>query len=339
MVFFELSNFFGLGLTIDVRNPAAQLAKSASIRVTNAAYFGLFDSSDEALVNDYEQLLQLLAEAGPESAIAGAFSGLIDDFIHRNPESVTREVEEQWDSLSMPDRLVSESPIPLNSEQRQILLALKKDRCHYSTVEGPPGTGKSHTITAIVCDAVLSHRTVLVLSDKTEALDVVEDKITETLNRVRGDRQFQNPILRLGKTGSTYAQILSTAVMDGIKTHYRAVKKEHDSLEQTIQQRVSSVKEDLEAEALAYADVEMPEIREWAGLESYYATTGQLVDSEELLQSEDGVADLEELRSVCIKVQQLLADPTVNEIQSALGFADLTDADQMSGPGCRSSRP
>ena len=52
----------------------------------DAAYVALFDNSDEALVNDYEQLLQLL-EGGTDSAIATAFSGLIDDFIHRNPET------------------------------------------------------------------------------------------------------------------------------------------------------------------------------------------------------------------------------------------------------------
>ncbi len=65
----------------------------------------------------------------------------------------------------------------------------------------------------------------LVLSDKKEALDVVEEKITETMNKVRLDKNFQNPILRLGKTGSTYSQILATASIENIKTHYRAVKK------------------------------------------------------------------------------------------------------------------
>jgi SpoU rRNA methylase family enzyme len=43
----------------------------------------------------------------------------------------------------------------------------------------------------------LNGKSVLVLSDKKEALDVVEDKITETLNKVRKDDDFLNPILRL----------------------------------------------------------------------------------------------------------------------------------------------
>ena len=49
----------------------------------------------------------------------------------------------------MSDRLNYQSPIPLNPEQLKILRALKNEKCKYVVVEGPPGTGKSHTISAI----------------------------------------------------------------------------------------------------------------------------------------------------------------------------------------------
>ena len=51
--------------------------------------------------------------------------------------------------------------------------------------------------TAVIFDEILKNNSVLVLSDKKEALDVVEEKITETLNKVRIHDDFQNPILRL----------------------------------------------------------------------------------------------------------------------------------------------
>jgi len=60
-------------------------------------------------------------------------------------------------------------------------------------------------------DVIQKEQSVLVLSDKKEALDVVEEKITDTLNKVRHDKHFQNPILRLGRTGSTYSKILSAS--------------------------------------------------------------------------------------------------------------------------------
>ena len=53
-------------------------------------------------------------------------------------------------------------------------------------------------------EAILTGKNVLVLSDKKEALDVVEEKLTKVLNEVRIGSDFQNPILRLGKAGNTY---------------------------------------------------------------------------------------------------------------------------------------
>ncbi|HET7209483.1 MAG TPA: AAA family ATPase, partial [Terriglobales bacterium] len=198
----ELVNVFELDRQLDISSSGMQVAKSSLVRVSNAAYIALFDKSDEALVNDYEEILQLLA-LGSDNPLAAAFNKLIEDFIHKEPESFNGAVEEEWDGASAVDRLVFESPIPLNAEQRQVLSALSKEGCRYITVEGPPGTGKSHTITAVVFEAILRDQSVLVLSDKKEALDVVEDKITETMNRVRYDRQFQNPILRLGSCTTT----------------------------------------------------------------------------------------------------------------------------------------
>ena len=60
---------------------------------------------------------------------------------------------------------------------------------------------------------------------KKEALDVVEEKITSVLNNVRVGDEFQNPILRLGKTGNSYAKVLSRSSINVIKQHYNAAKK------------------------------------------------------------------------------------------------------------------
>jgi hypothetical protein len=328
-IFTELTNFFQLDKTINIADASPQLAKSFSLRVTNASYIALSDNSDEALLNDYEQILQLLSQ-GTDTPLAAGFCGLIDDFIHRNPESVSAEVADEWDAMSVPDRLVHESPIPLNSEQRQILLALRKERCKYVTVEGPPGTGKSHTITAIVCDAVLRNQSMLVLSDKKEALDVVEDKITKTLNTVRTDQHFQNPILRLGKTGSTYAQILSATVMEDIKAHYRAVKKQHETVQQNIEQSATSLREDIEAEALGYQDIDLAAIEEWARLDRLYANRNALADFPELLRQDGAELDLASLRTLATELAELRSIiRTGSDVLPALGFDEVKSVDDL----------
>ena len=185
----EIVGFFELDTNINLSDSSIQTAKSIHLRMSNTCYIALFDKSDEALVNDYEEILRLLSEEN--SDLAKAFQKIIEDFIHNEPESHISHVEDTWDNLETSEKLVCEAPIALNEEQRQILMAIKRQGCNYVTVGGPPGTGKSHTITAIVCDCVLNNKTVLVLSDKKEALDVVEDKISDALNKVGMTRIFK----------------------------------------------------------------------------------------------------------------------------------------------------
>jgi len=305
----EVVNFFGLDSNIDINNPTRQLSKSLWTSVSNSCYIVLFDKSDEALINDYEDILQKVNEG--DSVIADMFNKLIDDFIHKNPEPFNPEIEEEWADTDTEERLVFRSPIPLNSEQLQILSAVRKHNCKYITVEGPPGTGKSHTITAIVFDAILKNQSVLVLSDKKEALDVVEDKITETMDKVRYDKNFQNPILRLGKTGSTYGQILSNNSIGNIKTHYSAFKKDEDKIESNIKKISNSLKEDIEAESLGYKDINIDEIQELFNLESHFSNRGYIVDIEEVLKQPESAVEIEELRVISKNLADKILDENV----------------------------
>jgi superfamily I DNA and/or RNA helicase len=296
----EIINFFELDKEIDISNADPQASKNFLVRISNATHICLFDKSDEALVNDYEEIIELL-DSG-DNIIATAFNKLIDDFIHKDPVSYIDEVQDEWDETETSDKLVIKSPIPLNSEQRQVLTALNKDDCKYITVEGPPGTGKSHTITALVFDAILKNKSVLVLSDKKEALDVVEDKITETMNKVRHDENFQNPILRLGKTGSTYSQILSTTSIENIRTNYKAVKKDYEKLEENIDKNINTLKEDLDAEIVSYKNIDINEVHEFIELEDLFQKEDPKIDLEELTRNSDSAFDLEELRRVLQKI-------------------------------------
>jgi len=299
----EITNFFELDSSFNVLEQDNQIAKSLWVRTTNACNVSLFDKSDEALVNDYEDILGLLdSEDNPLSEI---FNRLIDNFIFNEPLSFHEKIDNEWDEQSIGDKLVYPTPVPLNSEQRQILSAIKKDGCNYITVEGPPGTGKSHTITAIVCDAILNDQSVLVLSDKKEALDVVEDKITSSMDKVRHDKDFQNPILRLGKAGSTYAKILSTTSIDRIRNHYRAVKKEHGGIDEAVQKRLDTLKEDVEAETCTAAEIDLKEIIELHELQPFVEQNASMVDLQELLSKQGAAIDLQEIRDALVKLRSM----------------------------------
>ena len=308
-VFSELIDFFDLDKPIDILNPNPQVSRSLFVKMSNSCYINLFDKSDEALVNDYELILELLEQENNPLGIV--FNKLIEDFIYKDPTTFMSAVDDEWDELEANEKLVYKSPIPLNSEQRQILTAINKEGCNYITVEGPPGTGKSHTITAIAFEYILNNKSVLVLSDKKEALDVVEDKINQTMKRVRIDQSFQNPILRLGKAGNTYSQILSTNTIANIKNHYRAIKNSYSSLEENINKTTNTIKEDLKAETLSYSSININEIKEIINLEPTFDKS-ILIDKEEIFSNNDASVDFQEIRNIINRIEKIFSDGDEN---------------------------
>jgi hypothetical protein len=255
-----------LAADIDLRVPKLQQASSPTSKLANTAYFAIFDKADEALINDYEELL---AAFNVEQQGAGRlFENIIKGFIFDNPVSVQGSVDAQWDTLGIHERLVADSPLPVNEEQRKILSAIRNPDCNYISVQGPPGTGKSHTITAIAFDAILNGSSVLVLSDKTEALDVVQDKLESVLSKVRhGDDDFPNPILRLGKTGGTYNRLVSASAKTKIKTHYDAAKAHAGRLESETQSTMSSLQADIGTTVSILSEITLPQLNELHHLE------------------------------------------------------------------------
>jgi len=239
----KIENFFELNKNVDLGNSELQKGMNLITSFSNKGYLFLFDKSDEALINDYEEILN------DDGDILENFSSLLNGFIEENPKPFMEEVADEWHEKDISQKLIFESPIPLNDEQKQVLMALEKPDCNFMILEGPPGTGKSHTITAIICKALLEEKSVLVLSDKKEALDVVEEKISNTLNKIRHEDDFQNPILRLGKTGNKFYKIVQGQTIQKINDHYRAYKHkkgEYDELRKnSLRELEKNIKENI----------------------------------------------------------------------------------------------
>lgn len=319
----EIQAFFELKGTINFHQGELMQAKGVEVSISNALNFALFDKSDEALVNDYEEILTEIDADGGD--LSTAFHQLLADFLQNNPESVGQEVEKEWDESDTPSKLVAQSPIPLNAEQLQILRAISNEKSKYIIVEGPPGTGKSHTITAIIFNAILNAKSVLVLSDKKEALDVVEKNITETMNKVRFDQDFQNPILRLGKTGNTYSQILSKTSITAIKTQHRAAKALMEDLDANIEKSTNSLRDDIELETISYGDIDINEIKEYIELESKYSNTKKfLFDLDEVSGNSLGGFGVGSIRDAIVAFDQISSSKEFSKICKILRHKPLT---------------
>ncbi|GAA2068593.1 AAA domain-containing protein [Williamsia deligens] len=73
-------------------------------------------------------------------------------------------------------------PLPSNVEQRDILAQLGVDSG--VVVEGPPGTGKTHTIANLMSALLAKGQRVLVVSEKAQALQVLRDKLPPELREL-----------------------------------------------------------------------------------------------------------------------------------------------------------
>jgi len=250
----KIENFFEFNKNIDLTNAEFQKSENLICSLSNKCYIYLFDKSDEALINDYEEILN------DDGVIIDNFSKLVNGFIEENPRPYMEEIDEEWQEEDIPQKLVFESPIPLNTEQKQILMALKKPNCKYTILEGPPGTGKSHTITAIICKAILNEKSVLVLSDKKEALDVVEDKISTTLNKIRKKENYQSPILRLGKTGNKFYKIVQGQAIQKIRDFYFSYKHKENEHDNAINNVLSKLKRNIKENIAHFREINFQDI-------------------------------------------------------------------------------
>lgn len=273
----SIQNFFKFNNVLDTENSNFQKAEHLISWFSNRSYIYLFDKSDESVINDYEEILN------NDEWILDQFSLLLNDFIEKNPINYEEEINDEWHKKSVPWKLIFESPIPLNDEQKQVVSALWKKDCKVLTLEWPPWTWKSHTITAIICKALLDAKSVLVLSDKKEALDVVEEKITETLDKVRKDEDFLNPILRLWKSSwNKFWKIVQWQTINKIADHYSAYKHKKNELDKEKNNLLELIKNNLEKNINHFKDISLSELSSYYDLYEKYSSINWYSSESEL---------------------------------------------------------
>ncbi|MET8258208.1 DUF4011 domain-containing protein [Micromonospora sp. NPDC005205] len=81
------------------------------------------------------------------------------------------------DAEVMVDEADLHLPIPADGSQMQAIV--RAERGHSFVLEGPPGTGKSQTITNMIARAVSSGRSVLFVAEKQAALEVVKRRLKQ----------------------------------------------------------------------------------------------------------------------------------------------------------------
>ncbi|MFC7968162.1 DUF3320 domain-containing protein [Streptomyces cinereoruber] len=137
--------------------------------VDERVVLGLFASHRESM---YQDLLQnedrILAHPLVRAVALGPDAGLPDDVIGFDPPDLDR-----IDEIQLPET----TPMVLDADasQRQCIATVLDKRSF--VMSGPPGTGKSQTITNMIAALMHAGRSVLFVSEKAAALDVVRNRL------------------------------------------------------------------------------------------------------------------------------------------------------------------
>ena len=102
---------------------------------------------------------------------AGLIRALLDDGFPKQADSIDDETA--LDELIRP----SEMRHIHDSDSSQVMAAHAARAGESLVVQGPPGTGKSQTIANIIGEAVADGKTVLFVSEKMAALDIVKRRL------------------------------------------------------------------------------------------------------------------------------------------------------------------
>jgi very-short-patch-repair endonuclease/DNA polymerase III delta prime subunit len=138
--------------------------------LTNDIALGIFRFQKFLMYRDIElhraaftshEVIRGLADPG------GGDRGLGDGSLPADVENADLdEAMAPWNTVQVRDA---------DSSQQKAILAVRSGK--HLVIEGPPGTGKSQTITNLIADAMAAGKSVLFVSEKLAALQVVRDRI------------------------------------------------------------------------------------------------------------------------------------------------------------------
>jgi very-short-patch-repair endonuclease len=244
---------------------------------------------------DYSELITRL-DAGQ----GGKLLDFVKTYVSGNVENTTDEVDKTYKSRypkGSANTLLSSIPLSLNQAQRRILLALENIKNKIIVVDGPPGTGKSHSIVAITYWANQQGKSVVITSHKKAALDVIDRMLTDKFRSLHP--KAKPPVLRLSddQTGmNTFqntltAPVISSATMRVNNFNETAVNMDMARTSQAVEKQVSA----FHTAASHYAD-SLPLLLRMEQLSADLSSAGILKDDAIVAASPSGTFSLDKLR-------------------------------------------
>jgi hypothetical protein len=134
-----------------------------------AAVLGLFPMNNQGLLQDMQAMV-----AG--ESLSGPVESFVNVGVNLDQAAPVRYDHEAWCGQKRSRAVADERPVSVSDPCQARAVQLARE-CRGLVIHGPPGTGKSQTITNIIGDHLSRGRRVLVVCDKRTALDVVANRL------------------------------------------------------------------------------------------------------------------------------------------------------------------
>jgi len=175
---------------------------SGELHLEPCAILGKFPICSSSIQKDFDDILR-----------NNEINSLLNDLLLNS-----EEIDYYSDSYSGEEKGARDVPLSiseknlvyineLNSSQEAVLSAI--NTCNELVVQGPPGTGKSQVITSLISEFVSAGKTVLMVSEKKTALDVVYSRLGEL-------SQYALLIDDVGNKDAFYQQLSKMVHLGGI---------------------------------------------------------------------------------------------------------------------------
>ena len=199
---------------------------SGELFIEQTAALGLFSLCSNSIQRDFDTLIE---KHEANDLLLDLISGYDDqsDFYAESFSGV-QEIKDSGRDVPEHDLLYIND---LNSSQEKVLYMMKNH--DELVIQGPPGTGKSQTIASLITEFVNDGKTVLMVSEKRTALDVV-------YSRLGNLSRFSLLIDDVGNKQTFYEQI--GRMMDG-RTFATADMKKIEELNRAIDANILRLKE------------------------------------------------------------------------------------------------
>ena len=148
--------------------------------VLESSYIGIFSFSSFVMWNDLHSRYDVISQNKiVKSLIEQKISWNAYDENLNSSQQDEEKIQEITYDLSSKDNKKQETYLPISLDASQLAAVTEAAKGKSFILHGPPGTGKSQTITALIANALGNGQKVLFVAEKRAALEVVQERLAK----------------------------------------------------------------------------------------------------------------------------------------------------------------